>query len=81
QTFAQRYNRLAGRIGHIWGDRYWSRILDGEPELAEEAPAGKGTGAWGTGVWNYGVSPQSGKSAANPAFPPNSSHHLAPAPG
>ncbi|MDR1108377.1 MAG: transposase, partial [Spirochaetaceae bacterium] len=24
QTFAVRYNRLTGRIGHIWGDRYWS---------------------------------------------------------
>jgi REP element-mobilizing transposase RayT len=83
QTFAQRYNRLAGRIGHIWGDRYWSRILDGESELVEEAPAGEGKGevAWGTGVWNYRVSPHSGKSAANPAFPPNSPHLLAPAPG
>jgi REP element-mobilizing transposase RayT len=81
QTFAQRYNRLAGRIGHIWGDRYWSRILDGEPELVEEAPAGEGKAAWGGGVWNYGVSPQGGKLAANPAFSPNSPRHLAPAPG
>jgi REP element-mobilizing transposase RayT len=31
QVFAQRYNAAAGRIGHIWGDRYWSRILEGEP--------------------------------------------------
>jgi hypothetical protein len=31
QTFAQRYNRLTGRIGHIWGDRYWSAVLEGEP--------------------------------------------------
>ncbi|MDR2053983.1 MAG: transposase, partial [Treponema sp.] len=31
QTFAQRYNRWAGRTGHIWGDRYWSLILAGEP--------------------------------------------------
>jgi hypothetical protein len=28
QVFAQRYNRLAGRIGHIWGDRYWSGIVE-----------------------------------------------------
>ncbi|MDR2069091.1 MAG: hypothetical protein LBP71_04405, partial [Spirochaetaceae bacterium] len=75
QTFAQRYNRLDGRIGHIWGDRYWSRILDGEPELVEEVSAGD------LGIWNHGVSPQGGKSAANPAFPPNSPRHLAPAPG
>ncbi|MDR2028894.1 MAG: transposase [Treponema sp.] len=81
QTFAQRYNRLAGRIGHIWGDRYWSRILDGDPELVEEASAGEGKAAWDLGVWNYGVSPHGEKSAANPAFPPNSSHLSAPAPG
>jgi hypothetical protein len=31
QTFAQRYNALTGRTGHIWGDRYWSEILEGDP--------------------------------------------------
>jgi hypothetical protein len=31
QTFAVRYNLLHGRTGHIWGDRYWSEILEGEP--------------------------------------------------
>jgi REP element-mobilizing transposase RayT len=31
QTFAVRYNLLTGRTGHIWGDRYWSVILEGEP--------------------------------------------------
>jgi REP element-mobilizing transposase RayT len=36
QVFAQRYNAAAGRIGHIWGDRYWSRILEGEPPEVEE---------------------------------------------
>jgi REP element-mobilizing transposase RayT len=41
QVFAQRYNAAAGRIGHIWGDRYWSRILEGEPPEGEgEAAAG-----------------------------------------
>jgi REP element-mobilizing transposase RayT len=41
QVFAQRYNVAAGRIGHIWGDRYWSRILEGEPpEVAEGAASG-----------------------------------------
>jgi hypothetical protein len=41
QVFAQRYNVAAGRIGHIWGDRYWSRILEGEPpEEAEESAPG-----------------------------------------
>jgi putative transposase len=38
QVFAQRYNRDEGRIGHIWGDRYWSRIVeDAEAEGAEPA--------------------------------------------
>jgi hypothetical protein len=37
QTFAMRFNVLDGRTGHIWGDRYWSLILTGEPpEDAEE---------------------------------------------
>jgi REP element-mobilizing transposase RayT len=81
QTFAQRYNRLTGRIGHIWGDRYWSRILEREPELGEEAPAGEGRAAWDLGVWNQGVSPQGGESAVKAAFPPNSPRLLAPAPG
>ncbi|MDR0721349.1 MAG: hypothetical protein LBF75_00970, partial [Treponema sp.] len=31
QVFAQRYNRAQAREGHIWGDRYGSRILEGEP--------------------------------------------------
>jgi REP element-mobilizing transposase RayT len=76
QTFAQRYNRLAGRIGHIWGDRYWSRIVEGEPEGEEEAPAGERGAAF-----PHGVRPPDGKSAVNPAFSPNSPHLLPPAPG
>jgi REP element-mobilizing transposase RayT len=46
QVFAQRYNALTGRSGHIWGDRYWSRILEGEPpeEAGAEAVLGSMTG-------------------------------------
>jgi REP element-mobilizing transposase RayT len=41
QTFAVRYNRLTGRTGHIWGDRYWSAILEEEPpEEGGEREAG-----------------------------------------
>jgi REP element-mobilizing transposase RayT len=49
QTFAVRYNRLMGRTGHIWGDRYWSVILDGEPpeEVREEAETEPRAGARG----------------------------------
>ncbi|MDR0723057.1 MAG: transposase [Treponema sp.] len=37
QVFAQRYNHAQAREGHIWGDRYGSRILEGEPPEAEVA--------------------------------------------
>jgi REP element-mobilizing transposase RayT len=55
QVFAQRYNRLAGRIGHIWGDRYWAEIVeDWEVPAGEWAEAAEGVrprnGETGTGV-------------------------------
>jgi REP element-mobilizing transposase RayT len=31
QTFSVRFNLRRGRSGHVWGDRYWSRVLEGEP--------------------------------------------------
>jgi REP element-mobilizing transposase RayT len=73
QTFAQRYNRATGRTGHIWGDRYWSRILEGEPpETATggraEAPAN-------------GVRPPREKNDGAPCFPPISPRKTTPAPG
>jgi hypothetical protein len=38
QTFSLRFNIIAGQRGHVWGERYWSEILDGEPPAdAEEA--------------------------------------------
>jgi hypothetical protein len=37
QTFATRFNVIDGRTGHIWGDRYWSLILPGEPPEWVEA--------------------------------------------
>jgi REP element-mobilizing transposase RayT len=55
QVFAQRYNRQEGRIGHIWGDRYWSRIVDeaaGEPR----------------GETDAGVRPQYGETAIQRIF-------------
>jgi hypothetical protein len=61
QVFAQRYNRAAGRIGHIWGDRYGSRILEGEPLPEEDAGAGQGDS-------DNGVRPQYGETAIQTAF-------------
>ncbi|MDR0639384.1 MAG: hypothetical protein LBG27_10890, partial [Spirochaetaceae bacterium] len=31
QTFSLRFNIMVGRKGHVWGERYESEILDGEP--------------------------------------------------
>jgi REP element-mobilizing transposase RayT len=73
QTFAQRYNRETGRTGHIWGDRYWSRILEGEPP--EEANAGRAAGSVN------GVRPPKGKNDGAPCFSPVSSRSAAPASG
>ncbi|MDR1107773.1 MAG: transposase [Spirochaetaceae bacterium] len=81
QTFAVRYNRLTGRIGHIWGDRYWSMVLEGEPpevvewEEAEAEPkVRKRDGVRPQKRERNGVRPHKGKKA-NPAdfftFPPH----------
>jgi REP element-mobilizing transposase RayT len=40
QTFACRYNAMKHLDGHTWGDRYWSKVIDGEPP-EEEIAAGK----------------------------------------
>jgi REP element-mobilizing transposase RayT len=59
QVFAQRYNAAAGRIGHIWGDRYWSRIVEGDPPEEAEA-AGR--------LPANGVRPRWGEKEAEPCF-------------
>jgi REP element-mobilizing transposase RayT len=73
QVFAQRYNAAAGRIGHIWGDRYWSRIMEGEPEAGSE----EGT----TGSLTNGVRPRWGEKEENLVFPLISPSPLSPSPG
>jgi REP element-mobilizing transposase RayT len=61
QVFAQRYNAAAGRIGHIWGDRYWSRIVEGEPGQEEAAEASGGLPA-------NGDRPRRGRKEGRPCF-------------
>jgi REP element-mobilizing transposase RayT len=75
QVFAQRYNRAEGRIGHIWGDRYGSWIVEGEPPEEEEE-----TGA-GRGDSDPGVRPQGGENEEKPAFPLTLPIPTAPTPG
>jgi hypothetical protein len=41
QTFSARFNVIVGRTGHVWGERYQSEILAGEPpEWAKEVDWG-----------------------------------------
>jgi hypothetical protein len=72
QTFAQRYNRAAGRIGHLWGDRYGSRIVEGEPPGEEGAAEAFSI---------PGVRPPREVGGENPVFPTNFPLPIAPAPG
>ncbi|MDR0601898.1 MAG: transposase [Treponema sp.] len=65
QTFARRCIRAEGRIGHIWGDRYWSAVLEGEP--LEES--GGGTGERGA---ETGGRPRPGNRRPGARFSPQS---------
>jgi hypothetical protein len=70
QVFAQRYNRMSGRCGHIWGDRYESKVLPGE---APEEGGGCGGGvAWVGRI--AGVRPWQGAEAEKSKFLPFSLH-------
>jgi hypothetical protein len=88
QTFAVRFNIYAGRTGHIWGDRYWSRVLAGEPpEWAGavdwglvEAMAETRTPAAKTRARPGGVSPQRTGKAAETGFSPKILLHSTPPP-
>jgi hypothetical protein len=82
QVFAQRYNRADGRIGHIWGDRYGSWILAGEPP-EEEAGTGRGDAYAGVSpcCTDTGVSPRYGETAIQTAFLLIFPLPAAPAPG
>jgi hypothetical protein len=59
ETFAVRFNLLDGRTGHIWGDRYQSEILVGEPPewaevyefMAIDCPVKRGDGRRRGGGW------------------------------
>jgi hypothetical protein len=84
QTFAVRFNRRTGRSGHIWGDRYWSRMLEGEP------PEGAGEVDWAvvgvaaeTGVLppSNGVSPLVAENPAEGGFSPQTPARSPPPPG
>ncbi|MDR1094809.1 MAG: transposase [Spirochaetaceae bacterium] len=47
QTFAVRYNVMKRLDGHVWGDRYWSKVLEGEPPVEGGAAGEAGCGDCG----------------------------------
>jgi hypothetical protein len=88
QTFAVRFNVYAGRTGHIWGDRYRSQMLAGEPpEWAGavdwglvEAMAETRTPAARAWARPDGVSPQGAGKSAKTRFSPKIPLHSTPPP-
>jgi hypothetical protein len=75
QTFAVRFNLSTDRSGHVWGDRYWSRVVEGEPpDWAKEVDwavvdVGAETGVLPSSGWpSYGVSPLTGETPAEGGF-------------
>jgi REP element-mobilizing transposase RayT len=80
QVFAQRFNLADGRTGHIWGDRYWSRILEGEPEAREAGEAANGDRPRRRGFAN-GDRPRRGKKQGKCRFSPINPSPAAPSPG
>jgi hypothetical protein len=61
QTFAVRFNRCTGRTGYVWGDRYRSRVLEGEPpEGAAEVDWEAAEVAAETGEISFGARPSDG---------------------
>jgi REP element-mobilizing transposase RayT len=78
QTFAVRFNVERGRIGHVWGERYWSVVLGREPPewaevydfaVAEDDGAAECGEAVAGRVQREG-SPHTGKRAEKPRLPP-----------
>jgi hypothetical protein len=73
QTFAVRFNLCTERTGHVWGDRYWSRVLEGEPpEGIVEVDWEAVDVAAETGVLpsSTGVSPLAAENPAETGFSP-----------
>jgi REP element-mobilizing transposase RayT len=82
QTFAVRFNLEFGRIGHVWGERYWSVVLGREPpewaevcdltaaEWVAEADDGEAAGVAASGRVQREGSHHAGKRAKNTRVPP-----------
>jgi hypothetical protein len=88
QTFVVRFNRREKRTGHVWGDRYWSRVVEGEPPeeagevdwVAVEAVAKTEVLSSG-GEPSNGVSPLTAETPAKNRFSPQTPARSPPPPG
>ncbi|MDR1095171.1 MAG: hypothetical protein LBL31_02145 [Spirochaetaceae bacterium] len=67
QTFAVRYNVMKRLDGHVWGDRYWSKVLEGEAPVEGRAAGGEELAGEG------GEIPEAGPEKGPPAD--GDSHH------
>jgi hypothetical protein len=88
QTFAVRFNRHGGRMGHVWGDRYWSRVVEEEPPEGtaevdwKAVDVGAETGVLPSGARpSDGVSPLTGETPAETGFSPQNPAHPPSPPG
>jgi hypothetical protein len=88
QTFTVRFNLYTERTGHVWGDRYWSRVVEGEPpEEAVEVDWAAVEVAAETGVLSSrrrsldGVSPPAAENPAETGFSPQNLARSPPPPG
>jgi hypothetical protein len=88
QTFAVRFNLSTDRTGHVWGDRYWSRVVEGEPpeeagEVDWEAvDVAAVTGEISFRTWSPdGVSPLTAETSAEGGFSPQNPARSPPPPG
>jgi hypothetical protein len=88
QTFSVRFNLSGRRTGHVWGDRYWSRVVEGDlPEEAGEVDWEAVDAAAVTGEISFGayppdeVSPPAAENPAETGFSPQNSAQSPPPSG
>jgi REP element-mobilizing transposase RayT len=74
QTFAVRYNVMKRLDGHVWGDRYWSKVLEGEAPEAGSAAKGAGRGDCGEGSVEAGADRQTVEARSREGPPYGDSH-------
>jgi hypothetical protein len=88
QTFSVRFNLQGGRSGHVWGDRYWSRVVEREPPEGaaevdwETVDVAAETGVLSSGGWPLdGVSPSAAENPTEGGFSPQTPARSPPPPG